>query len=107
MEDSRWDIKVTSKGQITVPKEVRELLMVREGDYLQAVVRDNAIVLTRKVEMGDSEKVRLVAEQVLGQLGYGASGSGKSVPDRMLLRDKVGVGHPDLTRLVRLGRDKE
>ncbi len=107
MEDSRWDIKVTSKGQITIPKEVRDLMMIREGDYLQAVVRDDAVVLTRKAELGDSEKMRLAAEQVLRKLGYGVSDGGKALPDRILLREKVGSGHPDLTRLVRLGRDKQ
>lgn len=32
---SEWEIKVTSKGQITLPKQARDIMMVREGDHLQ------------------------------------------------------------------------
>ncbi|HUP00205.1 MAG TPA: AbrB/MazE/SpoVT family DNA-binding domain-containing protein [Gemmatimonadota bacterium] len=34
-------VKVTSKGQVTIPKSVRERLGVRSGDYLRFVVRED------------------------------------------------------------------
>ena len=44
---------VTSKGQVTIPKEIRETLGVIEGDKLVFLVEGDKIVL-RKV---DSEKL--------------------------------------------------
>ncbi|MEX0975438.1 MAG: AbrB/MazE/SpoVT family DNA-binding domain-containing protein [Bacillota bacterium] len=102
MDDSEWDIKVTSKGQITLPKQVREIMMVREGDHLQAVVKDEAIVLTRKAELSDSEQMKLAAEQVLRDLGYE-----KRLSDRRRLRESIDGTYPDLTRLVREGRERQ
>lgn len=46
--------KMTSKGQITIPKELRELLRVKEGDQLLFLVEKNTI----KIEL-----VRLYAEK--------------------------------------------
>ena len=112
MGDSEWDIKVTSKGQITLPKQVREIMMVREGDHLQAVVKDEAVVLTKKVGLTDSEQMRLAAEQALKELGYGDGegkvdeSRGKRLSERRRLRESIGTAHPDLTRLVREGRER-
>lgn len=46
--------KMTSKGQITIPKELRELLRVKEGDQLLFLVEKNTIKI---------EPVRLYAEK--------------------------------------------
>jgi AbrB family looped-hinge helix DNA binding protein len=35
--------KMTSKGQITIPKELRELLSVKEGDQLRFLVEKDTI----------------------------------------------------------------
>ncbi len=43
-----YEIKMTSKGQITLPKEIREQLTLNFGDYLQAQVKDGTIILRPK-----------------------------------------------------------
>jgi antitoxin PrlF len=39
---------VTSKGQITIPKEIRNLLQVEEGDRIDFLVESDNRVLMRK-----------------------------------------------------------
>ena len=38
-------IKVTAKGQVTLPKNLREKLKIREGNYLEVFIRKNELVL--------------------------------------------------------------
>jgi len=38
---------VTSKGQVTIPKQIRELLKVKAGDHIDFVVEDDGRVLVR------------------------------------------------------------
>jgi len=38
-------IKVTAKGQLTLPKLLREKLNIKKGDYLEAYVRGKELVL--------------------------------------------------------------
>lgn len=64
-----WDVKVTSKGQITLPKKARDVMMVREGDHLVASMQDDAIVLRRRDEASDSEKARAYARRYLEERG--------------------------------------
>ncbi len=40
-----YTIKLTSKGQITLPKDIREKLRLEFGDLLLAHVEDGSIVL--------------------------------------------------------------
>lgn len=42
-------LRVKSKGQVTIPSDLREQLELEQGDYLEAEVRDGRIVLTPKV----------------------------------------------------------
>lgn len=42
---------ITSKGQLTVPKEVREALSLREGDRVLFRVRDGVAVLARTADL--------------------------------------------------------
>jgi AbrB family looped-hinge helix DNA binding protein len=42
-----YDAVVTSKGQVTVPKEVRTRLGLREGGRLRFVLEDDRVVLKR------------------------------------------------------------
>jgi AbrB family looped-hinge helix DNA binding protein len=39
--------RVTSKGQITLPKNVRELLQVSEGDYLTYRIENGRVYLEK------------------------------------------------------------
>lgn len=39
--------KVTSKGQVTIPKEIREQLSIKESDNLEVKVVGNSIVMER------------------------------------------------------------
>ena len=42
-------IKVLRHGQITLPKELREVLGVKEGDILEAEMKENQMVLKPKI----------------------------------------------------------
>lgn len=46
------DAKVTSKGQVTIPKAVRDRLGIRTGDYLRFMVDEKGVV---RVEPLDAE----------------------------------------------------
>jgi AbrB family looped-hinge helix DNA binding protein len=46
--------KVTTKGQITIPKEVRERLRVQAGDVLIYEFQENGILIVRKMEPFDA-----------------------------------------------------
>jgi AbrB family looped-hinge helix DNA binding protein len=48
-------IKVTRNGQITLPAEVRKMLAVKEGDYLEAGVIDGKIQLEPLTKTGHKE----------------------------------------------------
>ncbi len=39
--------RVTSKGQVTVPKAIREALGIQEGDSLLFTIRDKQVVLEK------------------------------------------------------------
>ncbi len=39
---------VTKKGQVTIPKPVRDRLHIKEGDSLHFEVKDNVLILKRK-----------------------------------------------------------
>jgi len=80
----RWDIKITSKGQITLPKQVRDIMMVREGDYLEGVIKDDALILTRKMDVDDSEQIRYYARRRLAEMGYDDPASRDTLDPRRL-----------------------
>lgn len=43
-----WEVTMSPKGQITIPKEMRELLNLSPGDQLVYSVVDGEIVITPK-----------------------------------------------------------
>jgi AbrB family looped-hinge helix DNA binding protein len=47
--------KITRKGQITIPKEIRDRLSLKESDNLDVKIMDNLIVMER-LESFDSLK---------------------------------------------------
>jgi len=105
MGNAKWDIKVTSKGQITLPKQARDIMMVREGDYLEAIVKDDALILSRKTDVGDSEQMRFYAKRRLAELGYGDPAS-RGVLDPRRLRESLPPLPVDMTGRVREEREK-
>ena len=42
------EIKITAKGQITIPKKIRMELALKTGEYLQAEVENGKIILRPK-----------------------------------------------------------
>ena len=52
-------MKVTSKGQITIPMSLREELEIKEGMYLSGYIKDGSIIL--KPLPQDSDKVKLIS----------------------------------------------
>jgi len=53
--------KVTSKGQVTIPKKVRNALDIRQGDVLRLVVEGDRAILTKVA--GNDEMAELKALQ--------------------------------------------
>jgi len=43
-----WEVVVSSKGQVTLPKDMREALDLRPGDQLVYSIIDGEVVLTPK-----------------------------------------------------------
>ncbi|MCL6559494.1 MAG: AbrB/MazE/SpoVT family DNA-binding domain-containing protein, partial [Firmicutes bacterium] len=48
-------VKMTSKGQVTLPKQIREKLRLRAGTYLEARIRGTELVLKPVTQEYDSE----------------------------------------------------
>ena len=48
-------VKVTSKGQITLPQTMRKKLNIREGDYLDITVKRNSLILKPSPKENNSE----------------------------------------------------
>lgn len=103
-KEPRWDIKVTSKGQITLPKEAREAMMVREGDHLEAVLKDDAVVLKRRDDTPDSEKIRAYARRYLRSVGIDPDKPHPEL-DASVVREKMPRLSIDLTELIRAQRE--
>lgn len=45
----RYSAKMTSKGQVTIPVEVREALGFEQGDFLAFEIRADYVVVTRRL----------------------------------------------------------
>lgn len=51
-------IKVTSKGQVTLPGALRKQLNINEGDYLDARIHNNSLLLKLVPRQNDTEIIR-------------------------------------------------
>ena len=53
-------IKVIRNGQITLPAGLREELDIKEGDYLEAEVKEKEIILRPKVVLDRNDAVKML-----------------------------------------------
>ena len=70
--------KVTTKGQITIPKSIRELLDLKEGSKVHfikkgndIVIQNSAMVALEKIQNafdGEAERLSLETEEVVVQM---------------------------------------
>lgn len=48
-------LKMSSKGQIVIPKQVRENLRLKEGDRLELILQDDQLVIRKEKRRGREE----------------------------------------------------
>jgi AbrB family looped-hinge helix DNA binding protein len=61
-------VKVLRGGQITMPKELREVLEIKEGDILEVQMEKNKVVLKPKV-LVDKDQAWAKLRQVMAKVG--------------------------------------
>jgi AbrB family looped-hinge helix DNA binding protein len=54
--------RVTEKGQVTIPKEIRERLGIRPGDEVTFEETEEGYLIRKEIEAGRFEKWRGIAE---------------------------------------------
>jgi antitoxin PrlF len=54
--------KVSSKGQVVLPKEIRERLKIKPGDTVAFVATDEGGALVRRIDPLDAAFLRLASE---------------------------------------------
>ena len=47
MSQKTYLAKVTVRGQVAIPKEVRQLLDIKPGDYIAFIVKDNTVTIKK------------------------------------------------------------
>ena len=78
--------KVMSKGQVTIPKDIREILGVSTGDRITFIVEGDsvrmvnsavyAMQLLQKEMQGEAERVKLTSDDIFMEGGIRKSSSG-------------------------------
>ena len=58
---------VTSKGQITIPKEIRDELALARGDEIEFIRRDGAIQIEKRIAGDPFEEYRGYFKDLEGQ----------------------------------------
>jgi len=61
-------VKVLRGGQITMPKELREVLEIKEGDILEVQMEKNKVVLKPKI-LVDKDQAWERLNQVMAKVG--------------------------------------
>ena len=90
------EVKLTSKGQLTIPKKIRDKLGLKAGDFLEAQVKEGKIVL-KPLPYKNADRV--FREYVAGE--------GENAPGLKQVRETAGKLKTDTTFLVRKIRDEE
>lgn len=90
------NIKMTSKGQITLPKEIRNSLHLEKGNYFNVQVKDNCIILKPVIEKDNKQKL----------IEYARSISDKSI-GLQKVREKTSNLSLYMTERVRKAREEE
>jgi AbrB family looped-hinge helix DNA binding protein len=70
---SSFRAKVTSKGQVTVPVEIRKSLGLKTGDHLRFELQEGGIRLVRDVDENPFEKWRGIGISGIGPGQEGVS----------------------------------
>lgn len=70
--------KVTSKGQITIPKEIREMLKIKEGSKIlffkrgdEVIIKNASMIALEKIQKefeGEAERLGLKTEEDVVEL---------------------------------------
>ena len=89
-------IKITSKGQITIPRDMRDRLEIKDGMYLSGHVKDGSIILRPLPQ--DDNKAKL--------LSYAYQKSRDSV-GLAKVREMTRGFNLDMTKQVREIREEE
>jgi AbrB family looped-hinge helix DNA binding protein len=63
-------VKVLRGGQITMPKELRKVLEIKEGDILEVQMEKNKVVLKPKILMDKAQAWERL-NQVMAKVGKG------------------------------------
>ncbi len=43
----RYLVKVTRKGQVTIPKPIRDALEIKEGEHVQVTIKEGRVIITK------------------------------------------------------------
>ncbi len=60
-------VKVTSKGQITLPQAMRDKLKIKEGDYLDILIKGNTLVIKPSCKENSTEMIMEYCEKYSGE----------------------------------------
>jgi AbrB family looped-hinge helix DNA binding protein len=74
-------MKVTTKGQVTIPKEVREAMGIDPGDEVEFVETEDGYVLRKRVEENPFERWRGTLETGRPTEDVVAELRGRDLPD--------------------------
>lgn len=61
-------LKVIRNGQVTLPARFRQLLSIKEGDYLEAELQENQIVLKPAIVLDRAEAIQRL-HQLMDEVG--------------------------------------
>lgn len=63
-------VKVSERGQVTIPSSIREIENIRKGELLEVVYRDGTILMTKLDKRGNLELALKLLGKGLAAAGY-------------------------------------